>query len=58
MDWKEKIITAMTLLKEACGENTEWAECAECPFGDYCVYIKESSAGLTPEKFKIPTERR
>ncbi len=58
MDWKEKIITAMTLLKEACGENTEWAKCAECPFGNYCDYIMESSAGLTPEEFEIPTERR
>lgn len=54
MDWKEKIITAMALLKQACGENGEWAKCAECPFSDYCDYIMESSGGLTPEEFEIP----
>jgi len=59
MDWKEKMIIAMTLLKEACGENTEWAKCAECPFEEYCDYCTtEDFSGLTPEEFEIPTERR
>lgn len=57
MDWKEKMITAMTLLKEACKENTGWGKCAECPFENYCDYIMESSAGLTPEDFEIPIRK-
>lgn len=58
MDWKEKMTTAMALLKEACGENTGWGKCFECPFEHYCDYIMQSSGGLTPKEFEIPTKRR
>ena len=51
--WKEKMIFAMTLLKEACEANTNWDKCEECPFDDYCDCIMKKFNGRIPAEFEI-----
>ena len=54
MDWKEKMIFAMKLLKEACKAN---GSCLECPFRKKCDLITENTIEHypydTPETWKI-----
>ena len=37
MDWKEKIIEGMKLIRKGCAEQDEYFRCGECPFAKYCV---------------------
>lgn len=36
MNWKQKIIAGMELIKQGCKENGEWADCYHCPFAEIC----------------------
>ena len=49
MDFTIKIKEAMELLHEACAMNEEWANCARCPFDDYCDALEEAGFG-TPDQ--------
>lgn len=40
MDWKEKILEGMKLIKEGCKENTSWTQCCHCPFNDWCTIFE------------------
>ena len=35
MNWKEKILEGMKLIREGCKENISWLNCSECPFDEY-----------------------
>lgn len=48
---KEKVIKAMKLLKEACSEASEWSDCNDCPFDEYCDCI-----ALTKKDIYSPAE--
>ena len=39
MNWKEKILEGMKLIKQGCFENKNWNDCKFCPFDKYCTYI-------------------
>lgn len=57
MNWKKKMAVAMLMMKEACRENTEWSNCANCPFDEYCDIIMQNSNGMiTPTAFEIEKE--
>lgn len=36
MDWKEKILIGMKLIREGCKEVGDWPTCQYCPFTHYC----------------------
>ena len=46
--WIEKIKKGMALIKEGCDEVKEWADCAECPFREYCDLIEIHTGGAIP----------
>ena len=51
---KEKMIKAMKLLKEACSETTEWSDCSECPFDEYCNCIALAKKDIySPAEFEF-----
>lgn len=37
MDWKEKILEGMKLIREGCKGNASWVNCCECPYDEYCT---------------------
>lgn len=54
MHWIEKMEIAMKLMKEACKERTN---CADCPFEKYCDVLElegeEYNPDMLPFNFKI-----
>lgn len=38
-NWIEKMKVGMKLIGEACAENAEWKDCANCPFNEFCTSI-------------------
>ena len=41
MDWKEKMIEGMNLIREACVENDTDGECLnDCPLAELCAHTK------------------
>ena len=51
MEWYEKIREGMALIKQGCGENTEWTKCYECPFNDFCNLIMDDDDKIPSEAF-------
>ena len=43
MDWKQKMIEGMRLIREACNTNDEWNQCERCPFDKYCTALMEAN---------------
>lgn len=41
MDWIQKMREGMKLIGEACAENTNWGDCANCPFDEFCTSIND-----------------
>ena len=37
--WKNKMVSAMIQLQQACKENISWNKCRECPFDEHCDAI-------------------
>ncbi len=52
MEWIKKMRVALIDLQNACKKNTEWANCAECPFGEWCDVLEEHGY-TTPDKWKF-----
>ena len=53
-DWKEKMLEAMTMMKEACKEKDFLEPCRNCPFNEYCdALLYGSDDTITPDKFII-----
>jgi hypothetical protein len=53
-DWKEKMLEAMIMMKEACKEKDALESCKDCPFSKYCDDLFEGSGDvITPDKFII-----
>lgn len=42
MDWKQKMLEGMRLVREACEANGEWNKCDHCPFDKYCTALMEA----------------
>lgn len=41
MDWKEKIIEGMKLIRKGCFENDDYSNCFEnCPLAELCAHTK------------------
>lgn len=51
-DWQKIIVEGMLKIKEGCHENTEWENCWDCPFCDYCG----TEYGITPANWEINIE--
>ena len=49
MDWKEKVLVGMKLIKEGCHESTDWTNCKDCPFDEFCDYIADKTKYEIPE---------
>ena len=43
MDWKQKMVEGMRLMREACNANGEWDKCKECPFDKYCTALMDEN---------------
>ena len=39
--WIQKMVDGMQLIRQACAENTKWADCANCPFDELCTSIND-----------------
>lgn len=52
MHWIEKMENAMKLMKEACKDRTN---CADCPFEKYCDLLEgeEYNSDMLPYNFKF-----
>lgn len=55
MDWKEKMKKGMELIKQACFENEEWLNCADCPFGCICDAVIGSEYNKGKEAWDMYT---
>ena len=55
MDWENKILAGMELIKEGCEENELWSSCFTCPFDDYCNMLLHGSGNLdiTPDSWVV-----
>lgn len=41
--WIQKMVDGMQLIRQACAENTNWADCVNyCPFDELCTSINDS----------------
>ena len=47
---RQKMITAMQMMKEACNNNTAWADCSKCPFDSFCTALMRAAVELYDEK--------
>lgn len=41
MNWAQKMLEGMRLIREACDSNEEWSKCDKCPFDKYCTALME-----------------
>jgi hypothetical protein len=39
--WIQRMVDGMQLIRQACAENTKWADCADCPFDELCTSIND-----------------
>ena len=51
MEWFEKIREGMALIKQGCGENTDWIKCQDCPFDEFCDLIMKDFDEIPNEAF-------
>lgn len=51
MDWKEKIIMGMELIRQGCegGGDGAFKDCSNCPFDTFCSDLNEKYYPLTVE---------
>ena len=46
---RQKMITAMQMMKEACDANDSWAGCTNCPFDSDCTALGRAAIELYKE---------
>jgi hypothetical protein len=47
---RQKMITAMRMMKEACRSNDSWDGCEKCPFDSFCTMLQRSAIKLYHKK--------
>ena len=53
MDWIEQMKEAMMMVKTACAQNTQWADCDVCPFREQCDAFEQNGMIDIPAAWKI-----
>lgn len=43
---RQKMITAMKMMEEACCSNDSWSGCEKCPFDSFCTMLQRASIEL------------
>ena len=51
---RQKMITAMKMMREACNANSAWADCEKCPFDSYCTALQHHAVEVYGEDNYAP----
>ena len=50
---RQKMITAMQMMQEACQDNTAWADCEKCPFDSFCTALQRAAVEIYDDAIAI-----
>ncbi len=51
---RQKMITAMKMMKEACRSNDSWNGCEKCPFDSFCTMLQHHAIEVYDEDDYAP----
>ena len=51
---RQKMITAMEMMREACNANTSWDGCEKCPFNSFCTALQHHAIEVYDEPDYAP----